>query len=149
MRQIKFKAWDKEKKVMIEYNPIMSFRPFHITPDGYVYKNGVVQSYILLQYIGLKDRNEKEIYEGDIIEECKVGEKIWEDRTAEGIVVSTPKGKVYYSAPYFNVRTDVVGIVDGDIKVLYLDAYDTIYQCWEDCKVIGNIYENPELLNVK
>src|SRR5690606_21196229 len=63
MREIKFRAWDKENEVMIY--------PKGVLFDGRVvnFSCGMLEpfeGYELMQYTGLKDKNGKEIYEGDI-----------------------------------------------------------------------------------
>ena len=61
-REIKFRAWDKERKEM--FNDIDFHRP--MTLNSHI-KELQEYGYILLQYTGLKDKNGKEIYEGDIL----------------------------------------------------------------------------------
>ena len=60
---IKFKAWDKKKNKFIYH--------FSINPYGQVftddYSDEANENIILIEYTGLKDKNKKEIYEGDIL----------------------------------------------------------------------------------
>ncbi len=115
-REIKFRIWDKFNKKMYFQNEIS----VGILPeDFYVIENldGKIivqpESAILMQYTGLKDKNGKEIYEGDLLKsltynEGDIDEVIWEDALSI-------EPFLYYMQP-------------------------------DDFEVIGNIYENPELL---
>lgn len=77
----------------------------------------------IMQYTGLKDKTGKEIYEGDIILAKHLGEN------------------VTYKV-YINPVTQQQGIESTDEHGDLQGLYDYHF----DCQVIGNIYENPELL---
>jgi len=64
MREIKFRAWSKEFNTMKTQHGI----PL-ISLSGQMYNEGlnITDRFILMQYTGIKDKNGKEIYEGDII----------------------------------------------------------------------------------
>jgi len=127
VREIKFRAWDKKEKVMDE--------PFNLYSIGYVNgENGYdAKYYILLQFTGLHDKNGKEIWEGDIVRYY-------------GILPLTlnthPEGfmEVVYDEGYFGVKD--LGTSHGRVaNVCFVNPDD-----WYEVTVVGNIYENPELL---
>lgn len=124
-REIKFRAWDKyENKIRkvrginftnkdlwleIEDNRIMGANFFEVE---------------LMQYTGLKDRNGKEIYEGDIL-------RVYDDFFRDGL-------------------DDMYGVVKFDNGRFYLNTFKPYYnETWIYFEVVGNIYENPELLEEK
>ena len=135
MREIKFRAWDGDKKEMIlpEY---ADRQDFHIQADGtivetheYGYERHELtsarpDSWVLMQYTGLKDKNGKEIYEGDIVTDF-YGVNIveWGSREAKFQLAIRNDGGVGLRLTH---------------RPFPLDA--------SYLKVIGNIYENPELL---
>lgn len=125
-REIKFRAWDKEEKEMINVARID-------IADGSCYShifNGNALDYWnnvkLMQYTGLKDVNGKEIFEGDIIEGGYLNPLTGEFLSRKYIVEyenAQFRGKLIGHSPY------------GDTWLHFIKG-----------KVIGNIYENPELL---
>lgn len=127
-REIKFRIWDKTKKCF----PI----------EGQIYLIDALKGYrknlIAEQYTGLKDKNGKEIYEGDIVgiyqEYCDLeGSKTWEELEPWGQVVykdNKARFGIWGDSPY------------GDEDKHFFDLV-------EGLEVIGNIHENPELLEVE
>jgi len=112
MREIKFRVWDIEKKQMLHIHTLFLKNKDEICPPG-----------ILMQYTGLKDKNGKEIYEGDI---------------------------VHFQSQFSHESfTEVVGweIENGDEMGTYT-GFGLFYKA-KEYEVIGNIYENPELLETK
>lgn len=81
----------------------------------------------LMQFTGLLDKNKREIYEGDIL----IAETDW------GLGFSKIIGKVEYQEP--KAVFVVNGMISGQARSFHL------FDCWE-YEVIGNIYENKELL---
>lgn len=132
-RDIKFKGWDSVNEVMLPVESI-NFR------EGYVSLNegdnsltDTLEMIELIQYTGLKDKNGKEVYEGDIIES-----PLWEDEPYE----------IVFKDYAFKVRDIRKKIMYG--SDLFFDIDDSLSGCvGETFEVIGNIYENPELLRGK
>ena len=125
-REIKFRAWDKENKKMAQVSKI------DFGPGGIKY---LVDDSVLLEYTELKDKNGREIYESDIL---KVTGEDGES------YVATVKWFGNEGYPAF----DLEGIPAS--WSYDANALATIFQSGvETCEVIGNIFENPELLEGK
>ncbi|ALF16947.1 YopX family protein [Fusobacterium animalis] len=124
MREIKFRAWLKEKKIMGEVLgiDILHKEIFFSNEDVDCYEHTDFKDIELMQYTGLYDKKGKEIYEGDIV-------KL---RANHGIGVV----KYYDEWGAFVVEY----IKPRPLVVLGMNYYK------EDIEVIGNIYENSELL---
>lgn len=124
MREIKFRAWHKEEKIIGEVLgiDILHKEIFFSNEDVDCYEHSDFKDIELMQYTGLYDKNEKEIYEGDIV-------KL---RANHGIGVV----KYYDEWGAFVIEY----IKPRPLAVLGMNYYK------EDIEVLGNIYENPELL---
>jgi len=125
MREIKFRAWDLIKKEMST--------PFYIGSE----LSMDTISKIFLQYTGLKDRNSKEIYEGDIVRVANMEFFPLDDPFKCEGTSHTLAEIIFYKFGY------TLRYVDGrnrpDFQWDYLDMSDSM-------EVIGNIYENHKRL---
>lgn len=130
MREIKFRCWNIAAKAMypLEHFALtMEGRELQLMPKCEHYDKPYILNeghLIYMQYTGLKDKNGREIYEGDIAEFSVKNEfGSWEDRRAEMKFIN---GCFKFE---FDSDRDVEGI-DNLRGVI----------------VIGNIYENPNLI---
>lgn len=160
MREIKFRAWQKYHKKMVEVtnisfddngeiNGVATFvenqAPQHIS-----YRDDLLGRFFLkdergmvlelMQFTGLKDKKGVEIYEGDIIRftnsideiDNEVGTVTWE------------QGECNFVAQY-KTSNCVTQEGNGTTITIYLISNETYQECVE-YEVIGNVYQNPELL---
>ena len=139
MREIKFRAWDKKRKEMLlagdypQDEEVMNLMDIDWEGLGILFDGDIIacdecgrfaylanDRYVLMQYTGLKDKNGKEIWEGDIVKGIR------------GI-----GGECVFICGRFSIRYK-----DGTHLTF-------ISENKNDVEVIGNIYENPELLAAK
>jgi len=118
-REIKFRAWQDNQMVTQPLSSNYGAARFF----GFLYEDVPV-----MQYTGLLDKNGKEIYEGDILNNIEAVDIAWRQ------VVEFETGAFW--------RKD---ISKGDDSQWEFDGWETVGEDWE---VIGNIYENPELLDM-
>lgn len=159
MKELKFRAWDKKKKKMILVDSI-DFE------GGVYYSTGPcinleiydapcgqddipMKQVVLMQYTGLKDKNGKEIYEGDIIaipDEEVV--PILDDGSGPLEPFAHITSVIFTPLAVFGVK-----IEDGTSRCLLQNGIYSFYEIQEDVgisideiEVIGNIHKNPEFL---
>ena len=125
MREIKFRVWSKYSEKMFEEGFYLSLNNELFQNDCLDYKNK--DSFEIMQYTGLKDKNGKEIYEGDILKitcnfELRDGVEIDVVRWSDGCV----------------------SFACSDWLLYELAANSNTGE--QNFEVIGNIYENKEML---
>lgn len=133
MRKLKFRTWDNQLKEFAEWtnrDPFFSTTDSRIffwervkkedgSYDGDVILEDYGNRFVLQQFTGLLDKNGVEIYEGDIMD-CGYN--------GDDNIIS----EIHYSNEYS----------------AFLIGENALWQGWlEEAKIIGNIYENKELLN--
>lgn len=142
MREIKFRAWDKLNKEMINIESI-NFQERRVYRNDVSYRN--FNDTELMQYTGLRDMKGKEIYVGDVVKLIYTGIEISTDRLE---VLKRFVGIIKYENGIFKIVRTEKSVIESKYfeieqkKVSEIFIYSKIY----DLEVVGNIYENPELL---
>lgn len=126
MRKIKFRAWDKKWKEWLNPKEHVIYAcngdVGEVNDDELV--EDIVHDTVVEQFTGLHDKNGKEIYEGDIVK-------------VVGLFGFEFTGQVVYDRFGFNLK---------DFWCSGFDDPDLAFSEEHDWQVIGNIHENPELL---
>lgn len=128
----RYRAWDKEFKEMVQVDALV----FEEQIVKATYKNGNVvkedlKNYVLMQSTGLKDKNGKEIFEGDILTTGKRTGVVKNHRTL-GFYVNDARGDNWW----FGSDVDLAEFEDFTRDVA------------RKIGILGNIYTNPELVEV-
>ena len=123
MREIKFRAWDKENEKMMKVSSL-----YLENKEISVKENGTFRLFRmqdLMQYTGVKDKNGKEIYEGDIV-----------------LVELSGTSTQYKTVVKIKEGAFIASLIDGeDYIYIFNRGFDS-----NDFEILGNVYENPELL---
>lgn len=124
----RFRAWDKIHKTMYEVDDIMSidFGKSEICVKTLFFEQTNRYDFddiVLMQSTGLTDKNGKEIFEGDVVKMAK---------------------NVYSEPTYYEVVRHRGGAYRLESKQYGCE----LWLRHTDCEIAGNIYENPELLEV-
>ena len=119
----RFRAWDKEFKEMVQVDALV----FDEQIIKATYKNGNVvkedlKNYVLMQSTGLTDKNGKEIFEGDIID------------STDGFLTGVIEFRVF------------LGMFVSEL--VEYNNFERLCNVASSRKIIGNIWEHPELAEV-
>ena len=139
MREIKFRAWDNDLKMSRHFK--IGEIPTWDTRDGQITFSRFRWAWDVMQYTGLKDKNGVEIYEGDILkgkhytDTDEYLEIVWHLGDWEGPMWGA---KLLRDSGHYPLSGHKKGWIFGNI----IAAIDT-----SKGVVIGNIYENKELLD--
>lgn len=134
MRELKFRAWDKKTQAYYEQiendGDVYTKRELIVALIG-TYSDFEDEDFVIEQYTNLKDKHGNEIYEGDILAPTK-------DHTNIDIKIlvewkTRQKNETYGHGDHG--RSELSGF--------YNDGY---YGLWSKMEIIGNKWENPELL---
>ena len=124
MRKIKFRAWDKDARKMTTHDGDFS-KHIRIGLDGTLYWEGrdMSRDFVITRFTGLTDKNGVEIYEGDICRDSLgwVFKVVWDSDNAR------------FLGQQEKLR--------GDTYICYVGRIPAV-------EVIGNLFDNPELLEV-
>ena len=118
MKEVKFRAWDKRAEKMIYKHHYISF-------EGELYPYN--KNLVLMQDTGLKDKNGTKIYGGDIVNWDKWDGHNLKKEKFEIVWITEEAG--FYGIG-INDKTRIISLINSRVGL----------------EVIGNIYENPELL---
>ena len=125
MRDIKFRAWDKDRKRWTNYSIAEDLPRFYDKHTGCWKTDKEGKRFVLSQYTGLKDKNNREIYEGDVIKAISFARWI-------GVVEYSDENQAF-------IFDDLDKKYRGKSTV-FMNQFDDGFE------ILGNIYENPKLL---
>jgi uncharacterized phage protein (TIGR01671 family) len=124
-REIKFRAWDGNRMVLPQALPAFLEEHFDFQYGSFrkiEYKNG-----ILMQYTGINDKNGVDVYEGDFVQYEKKG---------------SPKNPIHGPVVFKCGRFCLENLITGGFR----NNFFVSPSFRQGYKVIGNVYENPDIM---
>ena len=140
MRELKFRVWDKSVEHLYEVQTLIDGGGVigrYVLNGEMNYIQLCADDVIIEQYTGLKDKNGKEIYEGDIVERKK-------------LILAREMAIPGWGKDHTDVRRATIVFENGSFYGRSVEAGLNFEYSWDELEeffeIIGNIHENPELL---
>lgn len=155
MRKIEFRSWDKKEKKM-EYSDDVEFST-SVDVDwylaeistffGWISGENSRDQYELMQFTGLLDKNGKKIFEGDIVQIQNHNNIIY-NKALEGVpkflVEWFEQENAWWLQEYY--QGEPYSVYKGEYRLTSKNSKSKYVANCENFKIIGNLYENPELI---
>ena len=135
---LKFRVWDLHLKKFVD----MENAVFEMTPEGLKYcqqKMDKYHGYVIQQWTGLRDKNNKEIYEGDIV-------KVNEDHDEILLQKIFNEKRGIYTNGVIKFVCEGWSVCQPQIGRSPLSDFVCCHEHPAALEIVGNFFDNPELL---